>query len=260
MNNLEGELIMKTIIRHALAAVLSIFLVQSAWAESRVWTDNFGHTITAELVENLHGEVTLQTDKGKEVHISISKLSAKDQMFVLKNTPPNFEISVSEITDRHNQGFDVGSDDRLRDDDDDDEYQIQTSHNKYKVTLSKTSTHNYDGKILAELYIIGLKQVSDEFVILDKSIVPVTMNQENNDNSFSFTSGESTTRELQGNVTAGTEYFGNLVVLVDDKGRVFETRGSRSKMEEFTAFIRKQKKGAVISKNELASIKNSPTQ
>jgi hypothetical protein len=250
-------MIMKTTLRYSLATTaLSIALVQFASAQERVWTDNYGHKITAEFVENLHGEVTLQEESGKNVHIKISELSADDQEFVLKNTPPHFEISVDEITDRQTQGFDLGSDD----DGNDDEYQIQTSNNKYKATLTKESPQDYFGQLQAELYIIGFRENADQFIILNKTVVDITMDQENNDNPFSFMSSQTTTKELQGNLTAGTEYFGNLVVLVDDKGHVFETRGSRSKIEEFTAFIRRQPQGAVISKNQLAEMKNSSNQ
>jgi hypothetical protein len=247
---------MKSIIRYSLAtAALTILSSQVATAQDRVWTDNYGHKITAELVENVHGEVTLKTDAGKEIHIRISELSANDQMFVLKNTPPNFEISVVEITDRQNQGFDLGGDQY-----DDNSFQIQTSNNKYKVTLTKESPQDYQGKIQAELYVFGLRENADEFILLDKTIVDVSMDQENNDNGFSFTSGQTTTKELQGNVSGGVEYFGNLVVLVDEKGNVFETHGSRTRMEEFTAFIRRLQQGAVVSKSQLAAIQNQSNQ
>ncbi|MDF7809546.1 hypothetical protein P4E94_19065 [Pontiellaceae bacterium B12219] len=247
---------MKSIIRYALATTALTFLSgQIATAQERVWTDNYGHKITAELIENVHGDVTLQTEAGKEIHIKISELSSDDQLFVLKNTPPDFDISVVEITDRENQGFDLGGDD-----DDDNSFQIQTSNNKYKATLTKDSPQDYDGQIQAELYIFGLRENADEFILLDKTVVDVTMDQANNDDGFSFTSGQTTTKELEGNLTGGVEYFGNLVVLVDEKGNVFETHGSRSRMEEFTAFIRRMQQGAVVTKNQLAALKNESNQ
>lgn len=247
---------MRTIDKDTLVAVsLCMLMIPSSWAEMRTWTDNNGNKIQADLVENRNGQITLESEAGKPIHISISDLCSDDQKFVLKNSPPKIEISVNEVTDRQNKGFSVPA---RGDRDNDRDFQIQTSHTYYKATLTKGNSIDYAGKIRAELYIIGQKKLTEEFVLLSKTVKNVVFGQgDEDDDKFVMQSKEITTREVQGGVEAGVDYFGNLVVLVDEKGRVFNSEGSRSKMAEHIAFIRKQKEGAVITKNDLVSAQNS---
>lgn len=233
-------------------ATLSILLSPAAHAELRTWTDSRGNTIEAELLENMNGAVTLQREDGREAHISISNLSANDQKYVLVNSPPKINISVSEKTDRKNKGFTFEAEDS----DYDRDVQVQTTSSSYKVTLKRSGTIPYDRPIQAELYVIGHKKQDDSFIVLSKTVKKFTFNQGDVDDEFSFTSQATTTKNLQGGRLAGTKYHGNLVVLVDDKGRVFNIKGSRSKMQEHAAFVRKLSEGTVVTKAEIASAIN----
>jgi len=233
-------------------ALLTFFSLM-ARAELRTWTDINGHKIEAELIENMHGNVTLQRENGKETHISISGLSATDQKYVLKNTPPKIDIRVSEVTNRKNKGFSFENSSNSSYDRD---VQVQTTSSHYKVTLGKSGSRPYDRPIQAELYIIGFKKQTEEFILLSKTIVDVDFNQEGSKNKFVFTSDTITTRNLQGGKDAGTEYFGSLAVLIDEKNRVFDMKGSRSKIEEHTATLRKRKTGDAVKKSDLASADN----
>lgn len=234
-------------------ATLSILLCSAAQAELRTWTDSRGNKIEAELLENMNGEVTLAREDGREAHISISNLSADDQKYVLVNSPPKIDISVSEVTNRKNKGFSFeNEEDRHADND----VQIQTSSSSYKVTLKKSGTIPYDSPIQAELYVFGYKKQEDAFVLLSKTVKEFTFGGEDTKDKFVFTSDSVTTQKMQGNRAAGTSYHGNMVVLVDKKGRVFNVKGSRARMQEFTALIRKMQSGQVVSKTELASAQN----
>lgn len=233
--------------------VLSFVFSTQASAELRTWTDSRGNTIDAELLENMHGQITLLRENGKEAHISISDLSATDQKYILKNSPPKIDISVSEITARKNKGFSLED---ANDSSYDRDVQIQTTDSHYKVTLKRSGTIPYDKPIQAELYVFGYKKQTEEFVLLDKTIKKFTFNEETKD-KFIFESDQITTRDLQGGRDAGIEYHGNLVVLVDNKGRVFNQQGSRSRMQEHTAFIRKLKKGATATKEDVRSAENN---
>lgn len=234
-------------------ATLSVLLCSAAQAELRTWTDSRGNTIEAELLENMNGTVTLAREDGQETHISISNLSAQDQKFVLVNTPPKIDISVSEMTNRKNTGFTFEAEDS----DYDQDIQVQTTSSSYKVTLKKSSTIPYDKPIQAELYVFGYKKEEDAFVLLNKTVKQFTFGAEDSKDKYEFTSDSVTTKKLQSNRTAGTSYHGNMVVLVDEKGRVFNVKGSRARMQEFTALIRKMQSGQVVSKSELASAQNT---
>ncbi len=237
----------------SIIATLSTLLCVSAQADLRTWTDIRGNKIEAELVENMHGNVTLRKADGNEAHISISGLSATDQKYVLKNSPPKINIRASEITYRKNMGLTF---ENPHDSSNDRDIQIQTTYSRYKVTLSRSGTIPYDKPIQAELYVIGYKKQSDEFVLLSKTVKKFTFDQGDVEDKFIFTSNQTTTRSVQGGNDQGTKYFGNLVVLVDYKGGVFNAKGTRSKMEEHTAFIRKLTAGAIVTKADLASAMN----
>ena len=233
------------VIYTALIALLTV----SAHGEFRTWTDAYGRKIQAELVENMNGNITLLMESGKETHIKISHLSAADQKYVLKNSPPKIEIDISEKTDRENMGFSVPDPD---DSDDDIDLQVQTSTTEYKITLKKSGTIPYDKPIHAEFYLIGFRKETQEFVLLDKTVTLVDFNREDSKNEFEFLSDPVTTKNLQGGAEKGTELFGHLVVLVDEKNRVFALKGSRSKIEEHAAQIRTRDEGYTVKRTESA--------
>lgn len=240
---------MKRITALTLAAATTF----AAQAELRTWTDAYGNKIQAELLENLNGNVTLQREDGRETHIKISELSADDQKYVLVNTPPKINISVSEVTNRKNKGFSYENE---SDSSADTDFQIQTSKSHYKVTLKRSGTIPYSDPIQAELYVFGYMKKADAFVLMSKTIKSFTFGEEGNGDQYVFESNPVVTRDLQGTREAGVNYFGNLVVLVDKNGRVFDERGSRSRMQEFTSLIRKMKAGQVVTKAELQSAQN----
>ena len=93
--------------------IVSLFaaLISVSHAEMRTWTDVNGRKVDAELIENMHGHVSLRTKDNKTVHVSISRLCAADEKYVLRNTPPEIKVDVVEDTDRHNKSFGGGGSD-----------------------------------------------------------------------------------------------------------------------------------------------------
>ncbi|VGO17346.1 hypothetical protein PDESU_05942 [Pontiella desulfatans] len=235
------------------ALTLTALVPSSALAEMRTWTDSFGRKIQAEMIENMNGNITLLMDGGKEVQVSISSLSADDQKFVLVNSPPKIDIQVAQATDRKNQGFSFADANNSANDRD---VQVQTSSTEYKITLKRSGTIPYHKPIHAEFYLIGFDKEEQAFVLLDKTVTRVDFNQEASKGTFVFNSDNVTVRNLQGGREKGTELYGNLVVLVDDQNRVFNIKGSRSKIEEHTARIRKRKEGDSVKKADLESADN----
>jgi hypothetical protein len=229
-----------------IASTMFVMLGQTSPAQSRTWVDSDGRKLKAEFVENLHGHVTLKASDGRLLHVSISSLSANDQEYVLGLTPPDIAIDVVEDTDRHNQGFDLGDSNGDRNDD---EFQIQSSKDRYKATLTKDSMRSYNGTIRAELYIMGSQSVRSQFVLLNKTVATVAFANESD--TFEFTSGNINLTNIEAGSTLGTQYAGYLVVLVDEAGRVFDSKGSRSMFEEHVATIRKKKQGDTIARTDL---------
>ena len=213
-------------------AVLGVGCVQ---AEMRTWTDYDGTKIQAELEQSLNGKVTLRSAEGKSLQVSISSLSADDQKYVLRQTPPDVDIDMHDTSDSHSVGGGA-------------RFDFDRTTYEFRLELEKESGIAYSGSLTAESYIIGYREVKGEYFLLKKS-----------EDSFSFADEDSveihlgvvSLSEVGGNIEAGTEYAGYLVVLLDDKGRVFQTEGSRSKFEEHARIIRKQSVDSAVSGSEL---------
>jgi hypothetical protein len=237
-------------LNRATIAIITALIVSRTQAEQRTWTDTYGNTVEAELVDNHNGVVTLMNAAGKEAQLSISELSAGDQKYVLVNTPPKISIKVNKVTNRQNQGF---SFENPNNSDYDRDVQVQTTSRSFRVTLEKGSIP-YNKPITAEIYVVGFRKAAEQFVLLSKTVKPVDFDQPDSKNKFSFVSEESKTKTLQGGRDAGVEFHGYLVVLVDDKGRVFETRASRSRMEQHAALIRKAEIGKGVTRERIEQV------
>ncbi len=224
----------------AAAAVITV-LNQSSWAEMRTWTDDAGHTVKAEFVENVDGMVTLQAADNKTIHVSISNLSVADQELVLSYTPPRIDVDVQKITDTHTKSF--GGDD------DHESVQIKYGPTTFKATLTSHSMIPYAGKITAELYIMGSRAMQSQYTVLDRTISPVSFKGMND--TFKFSTGNVDLTQIQDGDTMGTQYEGYLMVLVDAEGHVFEVKASNSKFKENAAAIRKMAPGDNIDQKNL---------
>ena len=232
-------------------ALAAAFFTLQARAEMRTWTDTYGNTIEAELVENLNGTVTLANKDGQEAQIAISELSSDDQKYVLVNTPPKITIKVNKVTNRQNQGFSFENPNNSAYDRD---VQVQTTSQSFRITLEKGSIP-YNRPIQAEFYVVGYKKAAEEFVILSKTVKTVDFDQSDSKNKFEFTSEPTTTKNLQGGRRdMGVEFHGYLLVLVDEKGRVFETRATRSRMAQHAAMIRRVEPGVGVKREQVVDI------
>jgi hypothetical protein len=234
---------MKTTTNIAITAITTL-LISQAQAELRTWTDTYGNKTEAEFVENRNGTVTLANAEGQEAQISISQLSADDQKYILINTPPQITIKVNELTNRQNKGFAF---ENPNNDAYDHEIQIQTTERSFRVTLEKGSIP-YVKPIKAELYVVGYRKRAEEFVLLDKTVSAVDFDQEGSKNKFSFVSDGAETKSMQGGLRAGVSFHGYLVVLLDENGRVFESRASRAGMREHAALIRQLEEGKAVKR------------
>lgn len=235
------------------ALSLTSLIALATQADMRTWTDVRGNKIQAELVENMNGNLTLMMEDGKEVQVKISGLSSGDQKYVLVNTPPKIDIQVSQATDRKNQGF---SFENPHDSSYDRDVQVQTQATQYKITLKRSGTIPYNKPIYAEFYLIGFNKGERAYVLLDKTVTKVDFGKEGSNDRFVFNSDAVTVKNLQGGRDLGMSIYGHLVVLVDDQNRVFNSKGSRSKLVEHEAKIRTRPEGFSIKETEVQSADN----
>lgn len=76
--------------------ILLSLLIQSASA--RLWTDQLGRTVEAELKSVSNGTVTLTTPAGKSINLSLRKLSLADRKFVHDHPPSDAPVEAGETS------------------------------------------------------------------------------------------------------------------------------------------------------------------
>ena len=230
--------------KYTLGLVLAASICASmADVEMRIWTDSDGTTLEAEFVEYLNGRVTLEAANGKQIQVRLSSLSNEDQQLVLNSTPPDLDIELNDSTDTENIGGGRGFD-------------LDRTVYTFSLELEKAGGREYPGTMNAEVYIIGYNPIPGEYILLRKYIKPFTF-ANTRDHEIEIPLGKLSLVELEGNIEAGTEYEGYLVVLVDAFNRVFQIEGSRSKFEEHASKIRQKEQEEAVSGTELLPLASS---
>ena len=164
------------------------------------------------------------------------------QEFVLSKTPPQIDIDVVEITDRKSEGFG-------------DRGEIKYGTVQFKVKLTNDSLIRYTGgKLTAELYIIGSQAIEGRYGLLGKTVNTFSVEVFDRD-KYEFMSSNINMHQFEAGGTIGAEYEGYYVVLLDEEGKVFKTKGSRAMFEEHAATIRNLTQGDVIDQDDLRPLR-----
>ena len=106
-----------------------------------------------------------------------------------------------------------------------------------RVKIRKSSGEPWVKPVTAELYVIGRQIHTGYYGVLDVIKEEFTFSKEN-DNTFQFNSKMYSLTRTSGNINAGGTYETYLLVIVDDEGKVVETRSGRVIKEQGIAFIR----------------------
>lgn len=107
------------------------------------------------------------------------------------------------------------------------------------VKIRKSGGQPYTKPLTAELYVIGRQIHTGYYGIIGVVKKEFTLLQDK-DYTYEFTSPMYSIGQTSGNVNVGGTYETYLVVVVDENGKVIETRSGRSISEEGIAFIREQ--------------------
>jgi hypothetical protein len=190
-----------------------LFSAGLATAEMRNWADKKGNIIEAEHVATLDDKVVLRKADGSEIRVSLDTLSEKDRKYAILQKPPRIEIKVSPKTDRSNTGYNRN-------------VQIQKETVEVEVNIRKSSSAPYEAPLHAELYVIGRPEQHDGYMILDKKVQRIQFTTEN-DNQQTFSSAPVVLKQLEAGKQAGVEYKGYLVVVLDRKGEIIDSKASK---------------------------------
>jgi len=214
-----------------LAAVM-ILSISSAQAEYRVWTDNTGKTIEAELLKVVGNVAVLKKSDGEYLRVSMSSLSKKDLHYIELTQPPKVEISVSKVKENRSlfsRFRGVGQE------------EVQVS-----VKIRKISPPPYSGKLSAILLVIGRNIRTDEYVVLDRIRTTFNFTPENS-NTYEFSSPKVRLTHSESGIEYGGEYEGYLVGVLGPDKRLIAAKGSRALFEEHAEELITLKRGVIFN-------------
>lgn len=224
---------MKTTISLIVAATALTAL--TSLAESRIWTDTKGNAIEAEFVLLTGDKALLKQVDGKEIKVSLNTLSAEDRDFILRKSPPKLELDVNLDVDRSN----TGNGRRV---------QIQTESMSAKVIVKKTGTTAYEAPLYADIFLIGKREYSDEFIVMEHTASEFTFDGTGRGEHV-YTSGNVSSRQRDGAGDGGMDFKGYLAVVRDQDGTVIAMKASKPEFEAFAESISVANSGDSLDSN-----------
>ena len=109
---------------------------------------------------------------------------------------------------------------------------------KCRVKVRKAGGQAYTKPLTAELYVIGRQIHTGYYGVIDVVKKEFTFSKEN-DNTFEFITRAYPFGKTTGNVDVGGKFETYLLVIVDDQGKIVDTRSGRVIREKGIDFIRK---------------------
>ncbi len=194
-----------TIRKICLGLACSLVWSSSAFSAMRMWEDKQGHRFEAEYVKELFGSVFMKDANNHSIDIDVKDLSDADVQYIRTAFPP--EISVNVIKDSKNKKRNKYA--RLRED-----RKIIT----LRVSIDKESNAPFNGKLTAEIYLIGKEVATDDFRLILKKAADVKFTDENHGECQFEITGETRAYTEYNNQERGDVYAGYIVLVFDPQG------------------------------------------
>lgn len=187
-------------------------LALPAAAEYRIWSDKTGYAVEAEFVCETGGQMVFRDREGKEYKINPESLSDEDQLYLQSLLPPVLYINVNKLQETRSRG------------------EAREGTVECVVTIKKTSTRPYTGRLTAQLVVIGQDRRSDTYIILSRAKGDFELNRANQE-QYEFKSNRVRVGfDMHRKVS--TEYSGYVLVVKDNHGKVVARDASRSVFEK----------------------------
>lgn len=200
----------------------------SAVAEFRIWRDQKGNSIEAELLTINATQVTIRDRNGKVLKFSTRKLCEEDQKYLKTAFPPKMEIEFKKKQDRRQNGYRA---------------HVSTTG---EITITKKEQRAYDKSLKVVFMIICESQRMNDYAILDR--VEATFDFKNS-REFTLQGNRFSMYEDKYDNSVGFKYEGYLAVLMDDQGKVLQVKSSRKDFEEKYALLLKFENKTRFSKD-----------
>jgi len=178
----------------------------------RTWHMADGRTLEAEFVVGIGDKAVLKDARGKQRKIPLGKFAEEDLEFIELARPPVFKIDFSKKTSSWKNPMSPFNG------------QVPPTRFDYLFTakLRQTSTGRYNHELTVKFFAIGQEHDGDKYILLDRqesSFVPAK--EDNRAYAFSGKKISIYTRELDG-VVRGTDYYGYLVLVTDERGVIVQ--------------------------------------
>jgi len=208
---------------------VSMAVLQSTFAEYRIWKDKKGHSIEAEFVCERSGLVMIKKRDGKILKLPKGKLSDADQKYLALEVPPKLELIFSKKQDRRNRDYGYADVDM-----------------ECEVTVKKKSKATYDGTLKVILLVVGIEKRQKSYIMLDRVEATFEFKQSK---KFLLKGNRFRMREDHDDNNYGSEYVGFLAVVLDKKNRIIEVKSNRKEFAAGVDLLLKIKKGKYFERN-----------
>jgi len=213
----------------------------------RNWTIG-GKSLEAGFVTVIGRDAVLRDARGKQRKVPLDKLSAADREFVELAQPPTFNIDFGKKTSQWKLPVSPFNS------------QVPPTMFDYvfSAKLRQTSAGAYNHELKVEFFAIGEEYDGDKYILLDRgegTFVPTKENKRSY--KLSGKKVEMYTREMDG-VIRGTKYYGYLVVVTDERGKIIQHKASNEWLYEHLDSLKKMQVGRYMDKTCTRTFPTSP--
>lgn len=223
--------------KYGLFFILAL-IATCAFAEFRIWRDQKGNSIEAELLSMNAAQVAIRDRNGKVFKFNPKKLSQTDQQYLKTAFPPKMDVEFKKHQDRRNGSYNYSA----------------TVIMSGEVVITKKEQRDYSKSLKVVLLMIARSERHNDFIIADRAESEFDFK---NSREFNLTGNRFSMYEDKYDNTVGCSYVGYLAVVMDENGNVLETKSSRKDFVEKVDFLVSQKKNTRFMKDFTKSVNQS---
>jgi hypothetical protein len=181
----------------------------------------------------------LKSARGDIKKVPMNQFSEEDLRHITMLTPPEFNVEFQKTVDQatFNSNDETGQERPPED----------RCH--YGVEIRQAGSQEYNHRIDAEIFAIGEERLGDKNILLDRQTTSFTPSEQNK-RSHSFMSPREVILEnyVVSDEPRGETYYGYLVILRDERGKVIKVKTSNDWLYENVDNLKKLQPGNYFDK------------
>jgi len=218
-----------------------------------VWTTVDGKQLEANYVSRTGDKVVLKTAKGRQLKVPLDKLSPEDLEFIDLLNPPKFTIDFIKLSNSQLGRYQLSPMEL--------QWNVQpprVNDFTFGAKVKQRGAGAYNHELTVEYFAIGKELIGDKYILLDRGSSTFVPSKENGfSHSFKGDPIEFVEYDVSGELR-GRRPDGNLVVLIDKRGRVIQHSASKSWLWENYDKLKKLPAGAYMDKTCTRTYPTSP--